>query len=116
MPQAFDLAHRYAQALAALRAIHDFDAWLGAYWREECPAPASVAAARTPLGAAGAIAWHEEGGRIVGYLPGDSGCFDIPRDASPPPFAFGADISPPYSGRDIVISASMREELPSPDR
>lgn len=116
MPPAFDLARRYAQALTALRAIHDFDAWLGEHWREQCPAPASAPAAHTPLGAAGAITWHEEHGRVLGFLPGDEGCFDIPHGAPLPPFSLQSDIAPPLDNGDILISASMREELPPPDR
>jgi hypothetical protein len=116
MPPAIDLARRYTQALAALRAIHDFDAWLGDYWREQCPAPATAPAARTPLGAAGAITWHEERDRVVGYLPGADGCFDLPRDMPLPAFSLTGEISPPYDDRDILIHASMREELQPPDR
>ena len=114
MPPATDLARRYAEALSALRAIHVFDNWLGDHWCDRCPPPEDEPTSRTPLGAAGAITWHERGDTIVGFIPGDEGCFRIPRDAAMPDFpAVAGELPIPY-GQDVVISAAMRESLQPP--
>lgn len=114
MPPAIDLARCYAEALEALRAVHDFDDWIGQYWHEQCPAPDSAAASRTLLGAEDAIVWHEGHDTVFGYLPGYAGCFVVPRDVVLPRFPFAAhNPAIPY-GQDIVISAAMREELQPP--
>ena len=116
MPAASDLARHYAQALATLRAIHDFDAWLGAHWHDRCPPPSTPPAARTHVGAAGAIAWHEASDQVFGYLPGSDGCFQIARDLPLPDFPLSGESSLLTFGTDVVISAAMQDELPPPDR
>lgn len=116
MPPALDLARRYAEALAALRAVHDFDAWLGDHWHEHCPPPASAPDAQTALGAAGAITWYETAEFTVGFLPGRDGCFRITRESQMPEFPLTDDDAPAPYGNDIVISAAMQEEARSPDR
>lgn len=116
MPAARDLARRYAEALAALRAVHDFDAWLGEHWQDYCPRPASPPDAQTALGAAGAITWHEVADGIVGYLPGNDGCFRVARDSPMPDFPPSEESLSPLFGNDILISAAMQEEGPSPSR
>ena len=114
MPPAIELARRYAEALAALRAVHDFDEWIGQYWQERCPAPASAAASRDTVGAEDTIVWHEGEETVFGYLPGRDGCFCVPRDVPLPDFPFSAaDPTHPF-GQDIVISAAMRDELQPP--
>ena len=82
-----ELARRYAEALAALRAVHDFDEWIGQYWQERCPAPES-AASRDTVGAKDTIVWHEGEETVFGYLPGRDGCFCVPRDVPLPDFPF----------------------------
>jgi hypothetical protein len=116
MPAASDLALRYAQALAALRAIHDFDAWLGAHWHDWCPPPTTPPTAHTHVGAAGAITWHETADRVVGYLPGSDGCFQIARDLPLPDILLPGESSSLAFGTDVVISAAMQDELPPADR
>jgi hypothetical protein len=114
MPPAIDLARRYAEALAALRAIHEFDDWLGLHWDEQCSIPDREPASHTPIGREQAITWYESEETILGFLPGEDGCFRIPRAAALPAFPFAADrLATPY-GQDIVISAAMREEVQPP--
>ena len=114
MPPANDLARRYAEALAALRAIHVFDAWLGHHWHEQCPPPDNAPTSRTPVGAEGAIAWHESEDVVVGFLPGEHGCFRIPRDAPLPDFPqAGHGVAIAFE-QDVVIRAAMRDELQPP--
>jgi hypothetical protein len=114
MPLAIDLARRYADALAALRAVHDFDAWLGDHWHERCPPPAAAPDAKTPLGAGRAIAWHEAADSVVGYLPGQEGCFRIARNVPLPDFSVVGNSPTAPFGTDVVISAAMQEELLPP--
>jgi hypothetical protein len=116
MPAARDLARRYAEALAALRAVHDFDSWLGEHWHDRCPRPDAPPDAQTALGAAGAIAWHEGAETIFGYLPGNEGCFRIARASPLPEFLPSEDTLPARFGTDTVISAAMQGEGPSPSR
>jgi hypothetical protein len=111
MPPAYHLARRYGQALAALRAIHAFDAWLGEQWQDRCPPPGVPPVAHTALGAGGEIAWYEVAESVLGYLPGHDGCFRIARDAALPDFPLLDDSLPIPPGTDVVISASMQEEL-----
>jgi hypothetical protein len=111
MPHAIDLARRYAEALAALRAVHVFDTWLGNHWHEQCPAAGSAAASYTPLSAEHGITWFESDETVLGYVPGEVGCFRIPRDVTLPDFPFAAESRAVHYGQDIVISAAMREEL-----
>jgi hypothetical protein len=115
MPPAIDLARRYAEALSALRAVHDFDDWIGQFWCEHCPAPESVGAYRTVLGTEKAIVWHEGEDTVYGYLPGYDGCFCVPADLPLPDFTFvSGQLEIPY-GQDIVISAAMGEQLHPPE-
>jgi len=114
MPPAIVLARRYAEALAALRAVHDFDDWIGQFWHERCPAPASAAASRDTVGAEDTIVWHEGEETVFGYLPGRDGCFCVPRDVALPEFPSIPENLAPALGQDIVISASMRDELQPP--
>ena len=114
MPLAIELARRYAEALVVLRAVHDFDEWIGQYWQERCPAPVSAAAARNAVGDEDAIVWDEGLETVFGFLPGHDGCFCIPRDIALPNFSFAAGSPVPPFGQDIVISAGMREELQPP--
>lgn len=114
MPPAIDLARRFAEAITALRAIHDFDDWIGQFWRQQCPAPQEVALAGADRGADDALVWHEGDGTIYGFLPDRDGCFCVPREAALPDFAFTAGPSAPPYGQDIVISAAMREEIHPP--
>lgn len=116
MPPAIVLARRYAEALSALRAVHDFDDWIGHYWHERCPAPAGAAASRDALGADEAIVWHEGEDTVYGYLPGYDGCFCVPYDETLPEFPFAASKPAIPFGQDIVISAAMREQLQPPGR
>jgi hypothetical protein len=113
MPPATDLARRYADALGALRAIHAFDAWLGSHWHERCDVPCAEPVSRTPLGVPGSITWYEHNDVVIGVLPGQEGCFRIPRAAAMPEFPL-ADGLPPSLEQDVVISASMREEIDLP--
>ena len=115
MPLAVDLARRYGEALAALRAVHAFDDWLGDHWKERCPPMSTTPAARTALGASGEITWHETTDSILGYLPDREGCFRIARDAAMPEFSF-TRIVPALVDRDVVISASMQDEHHPPSR
>ena len=114
MPPAIDLARRYAEALAALRAIHVFDAWLGRHWHEHCPRPDDAPASSTPVGAEEPIVWHEGEDVVVGFLPGEDGCFRIPRDAPLPDFPHAGNGLPVTFGQDVVIRAAMRDELQPP--
>lgn len=116
MPAARDLARRYAEALAALRAVHDFDAWLGEHWHDQCPRPASPPDAQTALGAAGAITWHEVADGTIGYLPGNDGCFRVARESAMPDFPVADERQPAFYGSDILISAAMQDEGPFPGR
>lgn len=113
-----DLARRYSEALAALRAVHAFDDWLGEHWHERCPPPSRPPSAKTTLGSGGEITWHETAGRVVGYIPGHAGCFRIARDADLPAFLFSlAPLAMPAGpGTDVLISASMRDEEQPPLR
>ena len=114
MPLAIDLARRYAEALSALRAVHDFDDWIGQFWQEHCPAPKGAGAYRTLLGTEKAILWYEGEDTVYGYLPGYEGCFCVPTDKSMPDFPFAADQAEIPFGQDIVVSAAMREQLQPP--
>jgi hypothetical protein len=114
MPPALELARRYAEALAALRAVHDFDEWIGQYWQERCPAPASAAASRDTVGAEETIVWHEGEETVFGYLPERDGCFCVPREIALPEFPITVDSPALAIGQDIVISAAMRDELQPP--
>lgn len=114
MPPAIDVARRFAEAVATLRALHDFDDWIGQYWRAECSAPKNAASTRAPLEAEDAIIWHEAEDTIFGYLPGYDGCFCIPRDVALPDFPFSAGRQSLSYDQDIVISAAMREEIQPP--
>ena len=114
MPPATDLARRFAEAITALRAIHDFDDWIGQYWSDRCPAPESSLIANHQRGADDAIIWHEGETTIYGLLPGRDGCFCVPRDAALPDFAFAAGRTPARFEQDILISAAMREEHHTP--
>jgi hypothetical protein len=114
MPPAIDLARRYAEALVALRAVHDFDEWIGQFWQEACPAPPSAAASRESVDAADTIVWHEGEETVFGYLPGRDGCFCVPRDVALPDFPLIAENPALPFGQDIVISAAMRDELQPP--
>ncbi len=114
MPRAIDLARRYAEAVLALRAIHDFDDWIGQFWHDHCPVPEGTGAYRTMLGTEKAIIWHEGDDTAYGYLPGCDGCFCVPTDEDLPDFSFATgQLEIPY-GQDIVISAAMRDELQPP--
>jgi hypothetical protein len=114
MPPAIDVARRYAEAVATLRAIHDFDDWIGQYWVEGCSLPESAAAARSALGTEEMIVWHEGEETVFGFLPGYDGCFCIPRAAALPEFSFAATGLPHDYGQDIVVSAAMREDAQPP--
>lgn len=115
MPAAFDLARRYAEALTALRAVHDFDAWLGKHWQAHCSAPAGPPTAETPVGSGQVIAWYESAGVVSGFLPGEDGCFQVPRGERLPEIAVGETFTPAY-GRDVLISAAMRDDPGQPER
>jgi hypothetical protein len=115
MPLAIDLARRYAEALAALRAVHLFDAWLGHHWHERCPAEEGLPVSHTALSPEDAITWYESEETILGFLPGEEGCFRIPRAVPLPEFPFAADAQAIHYGQDVVISAEMREALHPPE-
>ena len=114
MPPAIDLARRYADAVAALRAIHDFDDWIGQFWCEHCPAPRGTGADKTLRGREDALVWQEGEETVYGYLPGRDGCFRVPADESIPDFAFAASQPDICFGQDIVVSATMREHMQPP--
>ena len=114
MPPAIDLARRFAEAITVLRAIHDFDTWIGQFWCDHCPAPERAALARADRGASDAVVWHEGEATIFGFLPDRDGCFCVPREAALPEFAFTAGRAAAPFGQDIVISAAMREEIHPP--
>ncbi len=114
MPPAIDLARRFADAITALRAIHDFDDWVGQYWRDRCPAPENIVERGGGRGDEDAVVWHESEATIFGFLPDRDGCFSVPRDVALPDFSFATGRSPAPYGQDIVISAGMREEIQSP--
>jgi hypothetical protein len=113
MPPAIDLARRFAEAVSALRAIHDFDDWIGQFWCERCPAPTGAGAYQSLLGTEDAIVWHEGDETIYGYLPGFDGCFCVPAE-SLPNFPFAASQPDISFWQDIVISATMREQMQPP--
>ena len=114
MPPAIDLARRFAEAIIALRAIKEFDSWVGQFWRSPCPFPEKAALARADRGAGDAIVWHDGETTIYGFLPDMDGCFCVPLDAALPDFAFAAGRAAVPYGQDIVISAAMREEVHPP--
>jgi hypothetical protein len=114
MPPATAIARRFAEAIIALRAIHEFDAWVGQYWRSPCPVPEKAALARADRGTSDAIVWHEGETTIFGFLPGRDGCFCVPLEAALPEFAFATGRPTASYGQDVVISAAMREEFHSP--
>ena len=114
MPHAIDLARRFADAVAALRAIHDFDDWIGQFWCERCPAPRGAGAYKTLLGREDTIVWHEGDETVYGYLPGLDGCFCVPTDESLPDFPFAASQTDIAFGQDIVVSATMRDQIHPP--
>ncbi|MBA2596928.1 MAG: hypothetical protein M3Q50_11595 [Chloroflexota bacterium] len=116
MPPALDVARRFAEAIATLRALHDFDDWIGQFWIEGCSAQRRAASSARPAGGDDSIVWHETGNTIFGYLPGRDGCFAIPRDMPLPDFSFTAGKSSIPYGEDIVISAAMGEELQTSGR
>ena len=91
MPPAIELARRYAEALAALRAVHDFDEWIGHFWQEACPAPPSAPRRATRWTPEDTIVWHEGEETVFGYLPGREGCFCVPRDVALPDFPLVAE-------------------------
>ena len=114
MPPAMDLARRFADAVIALRAIHDFDAWIGQFWTDRCTAPDCPARGPAPRGTEDFIVWHETEGSVFGFLPGRDGCFCIPRDTALPDFAFATGRADAPFWQDVVISAAMREEIHPP--
>ncbi|MGH2613725.1 MAG: hypothetical protein ACRDJC_00660 [Thermomicrobiales bacterium] len=114
MPPAIDVARRFAEAVATLRAIHDFDDWIGQYWVERCGSPESAAAAHSTAGAEEMIVWHEGEETVFGFLPGYEGCFCIPRAVALPDFPFASQGPLRGFGQDIVISAAMREDIQPP--
>ncbi len=114
MPPAIDVAHRFAEAVTTLRALHDFDAWIGQFWIEGCSAAQSAASSGLSSGVDDAIIWYETADTVFGFLPGRDGCFSLPRDLPLPEFAFAAGISSVPYEEDIVISAAMSDELQSP--
>jgi hypothetical protein len=114
MPRAIELARRYAEALSALRAVHDFDEWIGQFWQECSPSPTIATAPHNTVGAEDTIVWHEGEETVFGYLPGREGCFCVPRDVALPDFPFTAENPALPFGQDIVISAAMRDELQPP--
>lgn len=116
MPSAHDLARRYHDALQALRAVHAFDTWLGAHWRDHCPAPPSTHAATTDVGGDRQITWHDGKESVFGYLPGETGCFCIAREALMPDFPLAPLPAPTVVGTDVVIRAEMQDALPSAER
>lgn len=117
MPPTSELARRYSEALAALRAVHTFDDWLGRHWHDRCPPPPATSSARSPVGVKGDVTWHESGDDVIGYLPDQEGCFRISIAASLPEFwpATMIDVTPRVD-EDIVISAAMPGEYPPPPR
>ncbi len=94
-----------------MRALHDFDAWIGQFWIEGCPAAQGAVATGLPLGMDDAIVWYETADTVFGFLPGCDGCFSLPRDIPLPDFPFAAGKTSFPFGEDIVISAAMRDEL-----
>ena len=114
MPPVIDVARRFAEAITALRAIHDFDTWIGQFWCDHCPVSERAALARDDCGASDAIVWHEDEATIFGFLPDRDGCFCLPRETALPEFAFTAGRTATLYGQDIVISAAMREESHPP--
>jgi len=115
MPPALELARRYSEALAALRAVHDFDDWLGEHWHDHCPPPPGTSSARTPVGMRGEITWHETGDDVIGYLPDHDGCFRVSIAASLPDFWPAASVADVQRvDEDVVISAAMPGEGSSP--
>lgn len=116
MPPATLLARRFSEAIIALRAIKEFDSWVGQFWRSPCPFPERAALARADRGATDAIIWHDGETTIYGFLPDPDmdGCFCVPLDAALPEFHFTAGRSLMPYGQDVVISAAMREEIQPP--
>jgi hypothetical protein len=114
MPAAIDVARRFAEAVAALRALHDFDAWIGQYWQERCPVPGHADSRHGAIGDEDVIVWHECEETVFGYLPGRAGCFCIPRDVALPDFPFAAKEPVAAYGKDILIGAAIRVELQAP--
>lgn len=117
MPPALELARRYSDALAALRAVHAFDDWLGDHWQERCPPPPASSSARSPVGIWGDVTWHESGEDVIGYLPDQDGCFRVPIAATLPDFWPAIPVmDAPRVDEDVVISAAMPGEHLPPTR
>ena len=117
MPPVLELARRYSEALAALRAVHAFDDWLGEHWHDQCPPRPAAASARSPVGIWGDVTWHESGDDVIGYLPDQEGCFRVSIAAKMPDFWPGnPNIDAPRVDEDIVISAAMPSDHPPPTR
>jgi hypothetical protein len=81
------LAGRYLDYVAALwrgdPGGRRFGIWLCRYWRAALPpAPASAPDAVSPHGGGGrGICWHETADAVLGYVPGVSGGYRIPKAA-----------------------------------
>ena len=114
MPSAADLARLYADAVTVLRAVHDFDDWLGQFWHDRCPGPEIAGAHRSGPETEKAIVWHEDEDSVYGYLPDYEGCFCLPVAESLPDLPFAVRPLEPPAEQDIVISAAMREQLQPP--
>jgi len=113
---AVELARRYSDALAMLRAIHAFDAWLGDHWHDQCRAPSTDPVAYTKVGAGEAITWHEDADGVVGFVPELTGCFRVAYDAPLPDFPPLRDGPIESRDQDVLISTSMQREPQHPSR
>jgi hypothetical protein len=94
-PHELALAYdRYASALwrGDVAEARAFAAWLGDYWVDEGSIePTDHPHVVSVLGGAGAgIRWYSRGTTIVGYVgDGRRGCYQVPRNAFPPPTPLG---------------------------
>lgn len=87
MITARDIALFYTQSVSAYwrgdnAFLSELDGWLSRFWTD-CPVkPATNPAAVCPHGAAGrGIHWYDTRSGVLGYVPGEQGCYHIPLAA-----------------------------------
>jgi len=88
------LAHRYDEYLDSFHrvlaprgecaAVRPFMAWVEGYWRDDAPPEPTAPPAAVSAGAWGIVRWHQAEDALRGYVPGSAGCYELPRDATPP--------------------------------
>ena len=81
------IARFYTQSVSAYwrgdsAFLGELDAWLSRFWTD-CPVkPSTKPTAVCPHGAAGrGIEWYDTRSGVLGYVPGEPGCYHIPPAA-----------------------------------